>query len=184
MKEKMLQGELYNSSDASLVNQRNHAKEQIYNYNHLRPSQAEERRQLMEALLGSTRPGFIIEQPFFCDYGYNIHIGTNFFANFNCTILDGAPVRIGNNVLLAPNVSIYTAGHPLDAATRNAALEYAYPVTIGDNVWIGGNTVILPGVTIGDNTVIGAGSVVTRNIPSNVIAVGNPCRVLREITGS
>ena len=124
---------------------------------------------------------FLIEQPFNCDYGYNIRIGENFYANVGCTILDVAPVTIGDNVMLAPNVNIYTAGHPLDAEIRNSGLEYAYPVNIGNNVWIGGNVTIVPGVTIGANTVIGAGSVVTKDIPANVVAVGNPCRVVRKI---
>lgn len=120
--------------------------------------------------------------PFHCDYGYNIEIGDNFFSNVNLVILDGAKVKIGNNVFIAPNVGIYTAGHPLDVEQRNSGLEYAYPITIGNNVWIGAGVSILPGVTIGDNTVVGAGSVVNRSLPSGVLAVGNPCRVIRKIT--
>ena len=177
----MLAGELYHSADAELTDERDIAKEQLYTYNRLRPSEKEEREELLRVLLGSAGANLLVEQPLYCDYGYNIHVGENFYANFGCTILDGAPVRIGNNVLLGPHVSIYTAGHPLNPETRASGLEYAYPVTIGDNVWIGGQAVILPGVRIGENTVIGAGSVVTRDIPANVVALGNPCRVLREI---
>ena len=128
------------------------------------------------------RENTVILSPFQCDYGYNIEIGDNFFANVNLVILDGAKVRIGNNAFIAPNVGIYTAGHPFDVKQRNEGLEYAFPVTIGDNVWIGAQACILPGVTIGDNTVIAGGSVVTKDIPANVIAAGNPCRVIREIT--
>ena len=123
-----------------------------------------------------------VEQTFHCDYGCHIHVGEDFYANYDCTIIDVCEVRIGDNVFLAPKVGIYTAGHPIDAGVRNSGLEFGAPVTIGDNVWIGGNAVINPGVTIGSNVVIGSGSVVTKDIPDNVIAVGNPCRVLREIT--
>lgn len=180
-KEKMLDGELYNAMDPVLYAERIRAKELLYDYNHTRPSEKEIRERILRELLGSTGDNFLIEQPFNCDYGYNIRVGENFYANVGCTILDVAPVTIGDNVMLAPNVNIYTAGHPLDAEIRNSGLEYAYPVNIGNNVWIGGNVTIVPGVTIGDNTVIGAGSVVTKDIPANVVAVGNPCRVVREI---
>lgn len=135
----------------------------------------------VKALLG-TSDGAFINPPFYCDYGSHIHVGRNFFANYNCTIIDVAPVTIGDNCQMAPNVAIYTAGHPVHPAVRNTAYEYGIEVTIGNNVWIGGNTVILPGVHIGDNTVIGAGSVVTRDIPSWCVAAGNPCRVIRSIT--
>ncbi|MBE6839170.1 MAG: sugar O-acetyltransferase [Ruminococcus sp.] len=132
-------------------------------------------------LLGNVE-GMIVNPPFYCDYGTNIEVGKNFFANYNCTIIDVAKVKIGDNCLLAPNVAIYTAGHPIYPTTRNSAYEYGKAVTIGDNVWIGGNSVICPGVTIGSNVVIGAGSVVTKDIPDWCVAVGNPCRVLRKIT--
>lgn len=181
-KEKMLSGELYDAYVPELVAERNVVKERMHIHNRLLPSQLEEREVLIKETLGSTGNKFLIEQPFFCEYGYNIHLGENFFSNFNCVILDEAPVRFGDDVLLAPNVSIYTVNHAANAERRKAALEYAKPVTIGNNVWIGGNSVILPGVTIGDNTIIGAGSVVTRNIPANVIAAGNPCKVIRPIT--
>ena len=180
-KEKMLGGELYNAMDPVLYAERSRAKELLYDYNHTRPSEKEIRERILRELLGSTGDDFLIEQPFNCDCGYNIRIGENFYANVGCTILDVAPVTIGDNVMLAPNVNIYTAGHPLDAEIRNSGLEYAYPVNIGNNVWIGGNVTIVPGVTIGANTVIGAGSVVTKDIPANVVAVGNPCRVVRKI---
>ena len=120
--------------------------------------------------------------PFYCDYGSHIEVGENFFANYNCTILDVAPVKIGDNVLFGPNVSLYTAGHPLHPVSRNSAYEYGISITIGDNVWLGGNVVVTPGVHIGNNVVIGAGSVVTKDIPDNMVAAGNPCRVIREIT--
>lgn len=126
--------------------------------------------------------GAFINPPFYCDYGFHIHVGRNFYANYNCTILDVSEVTIGENCFMAPNVSIYTAGHPIHPDTRNSGYEYGKAVTVGDNVWIGGNTVILPGVTIGSNVVIGAGSVVSRDIPDWCVAAGNPCRVIRKIT--
>lgn len=136
---------------------------------------------IVKELLGKS-DGAFINPPFYCDYGTHIEVGNNFFANYNCTILDVAKVTIGDNCQLAPNVAIYTAGHPVHPDTRNSGYEYGISVTIGDNVWIGGNSVICPGVRIGSNTVIGAGSVVTKDIPDWVIAAGNPCRVIREIT--
>lgn len=180
-KEKMLTGELYNAFDKELFDERNRTKEILFELNNLPPSRMERRMEILKGFLGKTGKQFLIEQPFRCDYGYNIYLGENFYSNTGCTILDGAPVTFGDNVLLAPNVGIYTAGHPLDAERRNEGWEYAYPVTIGNNVWIGADVTILPGVTIGDNTVIGAGSVVTKSVPANVLAVGNPCRVIREI---
>ena len=137
--------------------------------------------EIVKELLGKSENAFI-NPPFYCDYGKNIEVGKNFFANYNCTIIDVAKVKIGDNCQFAPNVSIYTAGHPLHPVARNSLYEYGIEVTVGDNVWIGGNTVIMPGVHIGSNTVIGAGSVVTKDIPDWVVAVGNPCRVIREIT--
>ena len=137
--------------------------------------------QLVKKLLGKSE-GAYINPPFYCDYGTHIEVGKNFFANYNCTILDVATVKIGDNCQMAPNVAIYTAGHPLHPVARNSAYEYGIPVEIGDNCWIGGNTVILPGVHIGDNCVIGAGSVVTKDIPDWSVAAGNPCKVIRKIT--
>ena len=178
-KEKCRLGLLYDANyDPEILADRERAKELLYDYNHLRPSEQIGRTELLKKLLGKTGEN---EPPFTCDYGYNIEVGENFYANVNLVILDGAKVRIGDNAFIAPNVGIYTAGHPLDASDRNKGLEYAYPITIGNNVWIGANSVILPGVTIGDNSVIGAGSVVTKDIPANVVAVGNPCKVMREI---
>jgi maltose O-acetyltransferase len=181
-KEKMLAGDPYLASDAELVNERLAAKELIFDLNALRPAKIEERNALLQKLLGKTAGNFYVEPPFRCDYGYNIEIGENFYANYNLVILDCARVKIGSNVFIAPNVGIYTAGHPIHAELRNQELEFALPIEIGDNVWIGGNVVINPGVTIGSNAVIGSGSVVTKNIPANVVAAGNPCKVLRTIT--
>ena len=180
-KEKMILGELYYANNEELIKERKKAKDLCYKYNNLKPSQEKERKKVLKKLLGNTKENFLIEQPFICDYGYNIEIGENFYSNHNLIILDGNKVKFGDNVFIAPNCSFYTAGHPLDVETRNRGLEYAKPIEVGNNVWIGGNVVVLPGVKIGDNVVIGAGSVVTKSIPSNVLAVGNPCKVIREI---
>lgn len=181
-KEKAAQGLLYNANyDSELISERIYIKGLCYDYNQLHPSKIDERNALLKKILGKTKGAFLIEQPFVCDYGYNIEIGENFYANHNLIILDCAKVTFGDNVFIAPNCGFYTAGHPLDFERRNQGLEFAYPISVGNNVWIGGNVAVIPGVTIGDNTVIGAGSVVTKDIPSGVIAVGNPCRVLREI---
>lgn len=181
-KEKMLKGMIYDANnDADLISERLRCKELCRDYNDLRPSRLQERKNLLESILGKIEDGILIEQPFYCDYGYNISVGRNFYSNFNLTILDEAPVTFGDNVFIAPNCSFYTAGHPLDPAERNRGLEYARPIAVGDNVWIGGNVCVLPGVTIGDNCVIGAGSVVVKDIPANSVAVGNPCRVVKSI---
>jgi acetyltransferase-like isoleucine patch superfamily enzyme len=182
-KEKMARQMLYDANyDKELINDRNKAKDLCFEYNGIRPSDVEKQQKLLKRLLGKTKNNFCIVAPFWCDYGYNIEIGENFFANHNLVVLDGAKVTFGDNVFIAPNCGFYTAGHPVDAQLRNELLEFAHPITVGNNVWFGGNVVVLPGVTIGDNVVIGAGSVVTKDIPSNVVAVGNPCKVLREIT--
>lgn len=181
-KEKMISGKPYLAFEKELSNERHHAKVLVHDFNNLHPNEKEKRNNIIKELLGKTGDNFYIEPPFRCDYGYNIEIGDNFYTNYNCVILDCAKVKIGNNVLLAPNVGIYTAGHPIHYEFRNTGYEYAFPITIGDNVWVGANTVINPGVTIGDNCVIGSGSVVTKDIPANSIAVGNPCKVIREIT--
>ena len=176
-------GKLYDANyDAELIREREACADKTYELNQLRPSRTAEREALIRSLFGKTQKNFTIVSPFYCDYGYNIEIGENFFANMNCVILDGAKVTFGDNVFIAPNCGFYTAGHPLDVERRNKGLEYAYPITVGNNVWIGANVSVLPGVSIGDNSVIGAGSVVTRSIPANVLAAGNPCRVIREIT--
>ena len=181
-KEKMLAGELYDANyNEELQKEREKAKDLCYEYNQIKPSKQEEKRKIIRQLLGSTKQNFLIEQPFMCDYGYNIEIGENFYANHNLIILDGNKVTFGDNVFIAPNCAFYTAGHPLDAEQRNKGLEYAKPIKIGNNVWIGGNVVVLPGVKIGDNCVLGAGSVVTKDIPDNSVAVGNPCKVIRKL---
>lgn len=181
-KEKAKQGLLYDANyDPELALEREQCQSLLFQYNRLSPRQSSEKKQILQKLLNKTGKNFIFTPPFFCDYGYNIEIGDNFYANTNLVILDAAKVRIGDNVFIAPHVGIYTAGHPLDIEQRNAGLEYARPITIGNNVWIGGHVVLLPGVSIGDNTTIGAGSVVTKNIPANVLAVGNPCRVIRMV---
>lgn len=181
-KEKAMAGDLYNANyDAELLADRSVCKEICYEYNHLRPSDDEGKKGIIKKLLCKTGENFQIEQPFYCDYGYNIEIGENFYANHNCVILDGAKVTFGDNVFIAPGCGFYTAGHPLNVDQRNEGLEYAYPITVGNNVWIGAQVAVLPGVTIGDNSVIGAGSVVTKDIPANVVAVGNPCRVIKSI---
>ncbi|CAI4063158.1 acetyltransferase SKDI_07G5460 [Saccharomyces kudriavzevii IFO 1802] len=176
-------GELYDANyDPDLLRVRKETKIKLHEYNTLSPSEEEKRNQVIRELLGSCTENFIIEPPFFCDYGSNIHIGDNFYANHNLVILDGAKVQIGDNVFIAPNVGIYTAGHPIDVKRRLQGLEYAIPVTIGDNVWIGGGVSVIPGVNIGKNSVIAAGSVVIRDIPEGVVAAGNPCREIRKVT--
>ncbi|OYQ67961.1 sugar O-acetyltransferase [Aerococcus sp. 1KP-2016] len=182
-REKMLEGLLYDANyDEALIAERAVAKDLCFDFNQTRPSDVAGQTKIMQDLLGKTGDNFTVVAPFWCDYGSNIEIGDNFFANHNCVILDGAKVTFGDNVFIAPDCGFYTAGHPLDAERRNQGLEYAKPITVGDNVWIGGGVKVMPGVTIGDNAVIGGGSVVTKDIPANVIAVGNPCRILREIT--
>ncbi|MFD1770630.1 sugar O-acetyltransferase [Sphingobacterium suaedae] len=181
-KDKMIAGEVYQAMGKELFAERQYAKEQLYQYNNLEPTKIKARNQILRKIFGASTPRIYIEPPFRCDYGYNIFVGDNFYANYNLTVLDCAPVRVGDNVMIGPNVSIFTAGHPIHHEPRIAGWEFAKSITISDNVWIGGHTVINPGVHIGKNVVIGAGSVVTRDIPDNVIAVGNPCRVLREIT--
>lgn len=181
-KEKMLQGKPYKAFGDELLKERQHAKELVFDFNSLRPSEIDQRNGILKKLLGTVGDNFFIEPPFRCDYGYNIHIGKNFYANYNLIILDCAKVSIGDYVLIAPNVSLFTAGHPVHSAPRAEEYEYAFPITIGNNVWIGGNVVINPGITIGDRSIIGSGSVVTKDIPADVIAVGNPCKVVRSIT--
>ena len=177
-KEKRDNGELYNPNyDKELISEMRKAKELCYNYNNINPLNQEERKEYIKKILGKTGKEIIIESNFFCDYGYNIEVGENFYTNHNCVILDGAKVKFGDNVFIGPNCGFYTAGHPIEIETRNMGLEYAKPITIGNNVWIGGNVSVMPGVTIGDNVTIGAGSVVTKDIPSNCIAYGNPCKI-------
>lgn len=169
-------------SDRQVMEEQAETRKKLYRFNNTEPWKFDELASQVREILGSAGKNVSILPPFYCDYGHHIQVGDNFFANYGCTILDVSPVKIGNNVMFAPRVSIYAAGHPLHPAARNTGYEYGAPVTIGDNVWLGGNVIVAPGVTIGENTVVGAGSVVTKDIPANVIAAGNPCRVIRQIT--
>ena len=170
--------------DAELQREMAEAADICFRYNSLLPSQTAERKQILTSLLGHVGRNACIRSPFYCDYGYNIHIGDNFFANYNFTVLDGAEVRIGNNVFIAPNVGLYTAGHPLEAAPRNAGIEYARPITIGDDVWIGAGVSVCPGVTIGRGAVIAAGAVVARDVPPYTLTGGVPARIIRMLDAS
>ncbi|MDO5411231.1 MAG: sugar O-acetyltransferase [Lachnospiraceae bacterium] len=181
-KERMLANLPYKPWLDGLSEERMENKKRIYEFNNLPPERLDEVTPMLKEILGKTGKNVYIEAPFHCDYGSNIEVGENFFANYNLIILDVGKVKIGDNVLMAPNVAIYTAGHPVHPDSRNSGYEYGIDITIGDNVWIGGNVVIMPGVTIGDNVVIGGGSVVTKDIPSWSVAVGNPCKAIKTIT--
>ncbi len=179
-REKMMAGELYDANhDPELLGLIRQCEKRCFDYNHTSPDQIERLTKQLSAMLGTAGQGIRIIQPFKCDYGFNVHVGMNFFANCNLVILDAARVTFGDNVFVGPNCGFYTAGHPLDVARRNQGLECARPITVGNDVWIGGNVTVLPGVTIGDGCVVGAGSVVTRDIPPHTVAVGNPCRPIR-----
>lgn len=181
-KEKARLGLLYDANyDEELLAERRRCKELCFQFNQLSPLKELEQKEIIGKLFGKTKENFCVTAPFSCDYGYNIEIGENFYSNHNLVILDGAKVEIGDNVFIAPNCCITTAGHPINIDERNRGLEYAYPIKIGNNVWIGAGANILPGVTIGDNVTIGAGSVVNKSIPANSIAVGNPCKVIKTI---
>ncbi len=180
-KDKMIAGELYRANDDLLRNERKRARRLLKLFNDSLPDETAKRAATLQELLGALGLQAEIEPPFFCDYGYNISIGDKFYANFNCIILDCAKVIIGDNVFLGPNVQIYTATHPLAAEERNKGLEAAKPIIIEDSAWICGGVVINPGVTIGKGTTIGAGSVVTRDIPPDVFAAGNPCKVIQNL---
>lgn len=180
-KEKMLAGEYYNAMDKELSADRLAARQATHAYNATAPDQFAERAAILKTLLGSAHKTAFIEPPFRCDYGYNIHAGKAFYANFGCVMLDVNRIEIGDHVKFGPNVQVYTAGHPTNPNERKAFKEFGLPITIGNNVWIGGGTILLPNVTIGDNSVIGAGSVVTKPIPANVVAAGNPCRIIKEL---
>jgi maltose O-acetyltransferase len=177
----MLAGELYLASDPELLKLQMRARQMTRAYNSTTEAERDVRRAVLNRLLGQMSPKIHIEPPFRCDYGFNIYLGQNFYANFGVVMLDCAEIRIGDDCMLAPNVQLYAAYHPLDPETRRGGRELASPITIGNNVWIGGGAIVLPGVSIGDNAVIGAGSVVTKDIPANVVAAGNPCRVIRSL---
>jgi len=179
--QKMLQGEYYDATCEDLHEKRLKCREILQTFNNSPAKNEEERKILLEKLTEKKLNNVFIQPPFYCDYGINLDFGANIFMNFNCTILDCAKVKIGSNTMFGPNVQIYTPMHPIDAKERITWKEYAISVTVGENCWIAGNVTILPGVTIGDNVIIGAGSVVTKNIPSNSIAVGNPCKVIKNL---
>jgi len=172
----MLTAQLYNPVIEELNQERQFAQDCCFKFNQLPPSLAQSRLDILNQLLNKFGTQSSIMPGFWCDYGYNITIGNYFFANFNCIMLDAAPIKFGEHVFIGPNCSFYTSGHPLDVKLRNNGIEYAYPITVGDNVWFGGNVVVLPGVIIGNNCVIAAGSVVTKSISENSVAMGNPCR--------
>lgn len=181
IREKMKNGMLYVDIGEGLDEERKRCKELLYDYNSTRPSEEVKRKELLKELLGDMGEEIWIEPPVHMAYGANVYIGNHFYANFNLVIVDDIDVYIGENVMIAPNVTITPTGHPVDPELRKPGTQFSIPVRIGNDVWIGSNVVILPGVSIGNNSVIGAGSVVTHDIPENVVAVGNPCRVLREI---
>lgn len=180
-KEKMLAGELYDATDEQLANERLKTRLLIKALNDTREDEVEERNRILKELIPNAGEGLWLQPPFYCDYGSNIELGEKVFFNFNCVVLDVMKVTIGSRTLFGPNVQVYTATHPMDHKERAAGLEYAKPITIGEDVWVGGSVVICPGVTIGDRSVIGAGSVVTKDIPANVFAAGNPCKVIRNL---
>ena len=178
----MMSGEIYDATDnTALLELRDNCQNLCYDYNRLRPTDLAGRDALIRRILGRTGKRLQVIQPFICDYGFNIEVGENFFANTNLVILDEAKVTFGDNVFIAPNCAFYTACHPVEAGPRNGGQQYSLPITVGNDVWIGGNVVVLAGVTIGDRCVVGAGSVVTRDLPPDSLAVGNPCRVVRKI---
>lgn len=181
-KERMLAGMIYNPNDEEIMKEQFPYLDMLGEFNALPSSAVGERQALMKKMFGACGEDCYIQPPFYANWsGHHLHIGDFFYANFNFTVVDDGDVFIGDHVMVGPNVTIATAGHPVESSLREKALQFNLPVHIGNNVWIGANVVVLPGVTIGDNTVIGAGSVVTKDIPANVVAVGNPCRVLREI---
>ncbi|MBP2079142.1 sugar O-acetyltransferase [Oceanobacillus polygoni] len=180
-KEKMISGEMYNPADPELVQDRTEARRKVRIYNQTLETEGEKRTNILKELLGSTGENIYIEPTIRFDYGYNTHVGDNFYANFDCTFLDICEVRFGDNCMLGPRVQIYTATHPLHPIERNSGIESGKPITIGNNVWIGGSAIINPGVTVGDNVVIGSGAVVTKDIPDNVVVGGNPARIIKQI---
>ena len=177
----MLSGQMYNPMDPLLVKEREEARLKFQEINAIPEDRKPERDRRFHELMGSSGEELYIEPPFYCDYGYNIKLGNKVFMNYNCCILDVMEVRIGNNVMLAPNVQIYTATHPLEAKARNSGREFAKPISIGNDVWIGGGAIVCPGVTIGNGVVVGAGAVVTKDVPDHVFVAGNPAKVIRQI---
>lgn len=180
-KQKMLAGEMYDPSDSELIRLRKIARQKTEEFHATNNENKHERAEILKSLFGTTGKNIYVEPSFRCDYGENIHVGENFYANFNCVILDVAEVRIGDNCLLAPQVGIYTATHPLDPTERNSGLEMAKPITIGDNCWIGGHATINPGVCLGNDVVVASGAVVTKSFGDNVVIAGNPARAIKEI---
>lgn len=180
-RERMQSGELYFCTDEEIAKEQLECLEILYDYNHTRPSESQKREQILKNLLAEIGENCYIEPPLHANWGKYTHFGNNVYANFNLTLVDDTDIFVGDNVMFGPNVIIATAGHPVDPPLREKVAQFNIPVRIGKNVWIGAGAIVLPGVTIGDHSVIGAGSVVTKDIPPNVVAVGNPCRVLREI---
>lgn len=180
-KEKMVDGKMYDPTDPELVAGRERARRLIRQYNQTEETQHERRKDLLYELFGSMGDRILIEPPFRCDYGDNIYLGENFYANFGCVVLDVCPVKIGRDCLIGPGAHIYTATHPLNATERNSGYEYGKPVTIGDGVWIGGRAVLNPGVTVGDGSVVASGAVVTDDVPGGVVVQGNPATVVKEL---
>lgn len=180
-KDKMLAGEMYDPQDAELRQNRMNARRLSRLFNETTEMDGQDRTALLKKLFGSTGDNIHIEPNIRCDYGFNMHVGTNFYANFDCVFLDVCEIRIGNNCMISPGVHIYTATHPLEAASRTSGEEFGKPVTIGHNVWIGGRAIINPGITIGDNAIIASGAVVTHDVPANSVVGGNPARVIKQI---
>lgn len=180
-KQKMLAGEYYHSGDMELLKERSFAKSLAHKYNLLSPDEHDEKQRILHQLLAKIGDNVEIEPNFRCDYGYNISIGNHVFINYDCVMLDTSAITIGNNVLIAPGVHLYTAGHPLDVATRIQDIEFGKPITIGNNVWIGGRAIINPGVTVGNNAVIASGAVVTADVPANAVVAGVPAKVIKMI---
>lgn len=181
--EKRKKGMLYDANYCpEIIVDLDKCKDICFEYNQIKPSKVDERIEILKGLFGKVKSIMNVQSPFWCDFGYNIEVGENFYANHGLVILDCAKVVFGDNVFVGPNCGFYTAGHPVDSERRNKGLEYAYPITVGNDVWFGAGVHVLPGIRIGNNVVIGAGSVITKDIPDNVVAAGNPCKVIREIT--